>query len=90
MKAPSYTMHRLATDESARRAVVDAVRRVPNGELEDLERAIAAYESKYSIRSEDVAAAIESGTLRATYDVERWMMALRVRDDLTALKSKAR
>ena len=90
MKAPSYTMHRLATDEAARRDVIDAVRAAPNGELADVERAIAAYEAKYGLSSEEARKAIERGELRPTYDVEGWMMALRVREHLADVKARAR
>jgi hypothetical protein len=90
MKARSYTMHRLATDESARRAVIDAVRAKPNGEIHDVERAIAAYEAKYGMSSANAVAAIERGELRPTQDVEGWMMVLRVRDHLADVKARSR
>ena len=81
-------MHRLATDETARRSVIDAVRAAPNGEIADLERTIAAYEGKYGMASTDAVAAIESGELPPTRDVEGWMTALRVREHL--VKARAR
>ena len=90
MKATTSTMLRLATDESARRAVVDATKAAPNGELANVERTIAAYEKKYRMSSADALAAIARGDLRPTYEIEGWMMALRVRDDLAALKTKTR
>lgn len=88
MKALSYTMHRLATDEGARRAVIDTVRAMPNGEIHDVERAIAAYESKFGMSSADAVAAIERGEMRPTRDVEGWMVALRVREHLASVKAR--
>jgi hypothetical protein len=88
MKATSYTMHRLATDESARRAVVSASRAAPNGELADVENAVKAYETKFKMSSSDARAALSRGEMAPTQEVERWMMAVRVRDDLIALKSR--
>ena len=87
-KATSYTMHRLATDESAVRAVIDAVRAEPNGEIADLDCVIAAYEAKYKMSSEAARDAIARGDLRPTRDVEHWMMALRVRGDLADVKTR--
>ena len=86
----AYTMHRLATDETARQAVVDAARAKPNGEIQDVERTIAAYEAKYSMSSLEALAAIARGDLRPTQDVEGWMMAIRVRDHLVDVKARAR
>ena len=83
-------MRRLATDESARRAVVDATRAAPNGELASVERTIAAYEAKYRMTSAEALAAMSNGELRPTEDVEGWMMAVRVRDDLAKLKNGTR
>ena len=90
MKAPTFTMRRLATDEAARRTVLDALHARPNGELDDVECAVSAYEAKYRMSSAEALAAIERGELRVTGDVEGWMMALRVRADLADLKAKAR
>lgn len=90
MKSQSYTMHRLATDENARRSLIDTVRAEPNGEIDDVERTIAAYETKYAMSSPDAVAAIARGDLRPTRDVEGWMMALRVRDHLADVKARAR
>lgn len=81
-------MHRLATDEGARRSVIEAVRAAPNGELADLERTIEAYEKKYGMTSNAALAAIERGEMAPTYEIEGWMMALGVRDHL--VKARAR
>lgn len=86
----SYTMHRLATDETACRTVIDTVRSSPNGEIRDVEGAIAAFEAKYKMSSMEAMAAIERGDLRPTRDVEGWMMALKVRDHLADVKARTR
>ena len=88
MKTLGVTMHRLATDETARRSVVEAVRAAPNGEVADLDRTIAAYEKKFAMTSAEAVTAIERGELRPTRDIEGWMVAVRVRDHL--VKARAR
>lgn len=90
MKPAAHSMRRLATDEAARRDVLRAVDAAPNGELADVDQAIAAYERRYGMSSQEARHAIERGAMRPTRDVERWMMALRVRDDLLQLKARAR
>ena len=87
MKAQSFTMHRLATDESARRSVLAAVRAKPNGEIAELETVIARFEKKFAMTSAEAVIRVESGDMPATQEIESWMMAVRVRDDLAALKS---
>ena len=83
-------MHRLAKDDAAYRSVVDAVRAAPNGELADVERTIAAYEKKYGFSSTDAVARVERGELAPTRAIEGWLMAVRVRDDLAAIKARKR
>lgn len=88
MKARAIRMHRLAKDDTACRSVVDAVRALPNGELADVERALAAYEAKFGFTSDEALARIERGALRPTLEVEGWLMAVQVRDDLARLKGR--
>ena len=90
MKATSYTMHRLATDESARPAVIETARSTPNGEIEDVERAIAAYEEKFRMSSVEAYEAIAAGNLTPTREIEGWMMTLRVRNHHADAKTRAR
>jgi hypothetical protein len=90
MKAPSFTMHRLATDESALRVVIDAACSVPNGEPADVERTIASLETKYGMSSKDARGAIERGELSLTREIEGWMMTLRVWEHLADVKARAR
>lgn len=87
MNTRPVRVHRIASDEAAYRTLVDAVRSAPNGELKDVERALQAFESKHKMSSEEARNRVESGELPATREIEAWMMALRVRDDLAALKS---
>ena len=83
MKRPSYSIRRIARDENAYREVVAAVRSEPNGELAAVGRTIAAYESKYRISSAEAVGRVERGELAPTLDVEGWLMAIRVRDELS-------
>lgn len=78
----------MASDERARRTVVEAVRAAPNGELADVDRVLKGYEQCYGISSAEARARVERGELRATRDVEAWMMAIQVRDDLAGLKTR--
>jgi hypothetical protein len=87
MNTRSVHIHRLAKDPAAFRLVVQAVRSAPNGELRDMERAIAAFEAKHRMSSAEARARVESGELAPTREIEAWMMALRVRDDLADLKA---
>lgn len=90
MKARAIRIHRVATDEAAYRSVVDAVRAAPNGEIADVERGIAAFEAKYKLSTAEMRARVQSGTLAPTRDIESWLTAVRVRDDLEQLKAHAK
>ncbi len=81
-------MNRVASDERARRSVVAAVCAAPNGELADIERVLERYEASYGMPSAEARARVERGELSATRDVEAWLMAIRVRDDLATLKTR--
>ncbi len=88
MKTLGVAMHRLATDETARRSMINTVRSAPNGEIADLNQTIAAYEAKYKMTSIAAVAALESGELRPTREVEGWMVAIRVREHLVKARSR--
>ena len=83
-------MHRLAKDEREIRSVIDAVRAEPNGEIDQIEKRIAAFERQYGMTSAEVVARVERGEVAATREIEAWLMALRVRDDLASVKARAR
>ncbi len=85
----SIRMHRL-NDEATIRSVVDAVRAEPNGEVVSIERRIAAFEAEYRVDSEEMRARVDRGELAPTRDVEAWLMALRVRDEVASAKARAR
>jgi hypothetical protein len=85
----SIRMHRL-NDEATIRSVVNAVRAEPNGEGVSIERRIAAFEAEYRMDSEEMRARVERGDLAPTRDVEAWLMALRVRDEVASAKARAR
>jgi hypothetical protein len=74
-------MHRLK-DEASIRSVVDAVRAAPNGEAASIERRITAFEAEYGMDSDEMRARVDRGELPPTRDLEAWLMALRVRDEL--------
>ncbi|HVV87314.1 MAG TPA: hypothetical protein VHE35_29940 [Kofleriaceae bacterium] len=77
-------------DEAEIRAVIDAVRAEPNGELVAIDRRIARFETQYGFDSVEMTARVERGDLPATQEVEVWLMALRVRDELAAFDTRAR
>ena len=85
----SIRMHRLK-DEATIRSVVNAVRAEPNGEVVSIERRIAAFEVEYRVDSEEMRARVDRGELAPTRDVEAWLMALRVRDEVASAKARAR
>lgn len=88
MRTGLIRINRVASDERARRSVMEAVRAAPNGELADVERVLSTFEQRYGISSSEVRGRVERGELRATRDVEAWLMAIHVRDDLAALKTR--
>ena len=90
MAARTFTMHRLATDEGAVRSVIEAARAAPNGEIDAVERTIAAFEHEYGMSSAEALRRLEAGELQPTSKVEGWMMALRLRDHLADAKARAR
>lgn len=82
-------MHRL-NDEATIRSIVDAVRAEPNGEIGSIERRIAAFEAEYRMDSAEMRALVDRGELAPTRDVEAWLMALRVRDEVASVKARSR
>ena len=50
----------------------------PNGEADQLRRAIAAFESRYEMSSADMRAKLEANELRETFDIGEWYMLLKV------------
>ena len=82
-------MHRLK-DEAAIRSVVDAVHAKPNGEMASIERRIAAFEATYGMRSEEMRSRVERGELPPDRNIETWLMALRVRDEVAGVKARTR
>ena len=83
-------MNGLSSRPTVVNELLHAVRAAPNGEVQDVERAIAAYEKKFGMSSGAAIKAIERGELRPTQEVEGWMMAIRVRDHLVDAKARAR
>ena len=90
MTTKSYSARRVARDEASYRDLVATVRSAPNGELADVERAIASFEQQYGISSVEARARLERGELSPTLEVEGWMMALKVRDHLVSVKARTR
>jgi hypothetical protein len=88
-KITTIRMHRL-NDEATIRSVVNAVHSSPNGEIVSIERRIAAFEAEYRVDSEEMRARVDRGELAPTRDIEAWLMALRVRDELAGAKARAR
>jgi hypothetical protein len=88
-KIAMVRMHRLK-DEATIRSVVNAVHSEPNGEIVSIERRIAAFEAEYRMGSEEMRARVDCGELAPTRNVEAWLMALRVRDELAGVKARAR
>ena len=89
MERRPIRLHRLR-DETAIRSVVEAVRAEPNGEVASIERRIAEFESRYGMSSAEMRVRVDRGELAPTRDVEAWLMALRVRDDLASVKARPR
>lgn len=90
MKATGIGVHRVATDEKCFRRVLDDVRAAPNGELDFMDERLRAFEQKYKMSSSEAFDRVQRGELPASREVEAWMMALRVRDDLAQLKARPR
>lgn len=82
-------MHRL-NEEATIRSIVDAVRAEPNSELVSIERRIAAFEAEYRMDSAEMHARVDRGELAPTRNVEAWLMALRVRDEVASVKARSR
>lgn len=88
-KIATVRMHRL-NDEATICSVVNAVYSEPNGEIVSIERQISAFEAEYRMNSDEMRARVDRGELAPTRNVEAWLMALRVRDELAGVKARAR
>jgi len=83
----SVTLSALATmstseREAKIREIVASSRGPLNGELHQVEGEIEAFETRFQIDSETMRREVRSGIRPETWDVCRWLMALRTRDEL--------
>ncbi|HEX4416925.1 MAG TPA: hypothetical protein VH165_03455 [Kofleriaceae bacterium] len=85
----AFRMHRLR-DEATISSVLEAVNSQPNGEITAIERRIATFEAKYQMDSSEMCKRVDRGDLAPTQEVEAWLMALCVRDELAIVKARAR
>jgi hypothetical protein len=65
-------------------------RRAPNGEVEDIEERIRAFERRYELDSETMREEVSTGARAETWDLCQWLMLLDVRDRLAAARTPAR
>jgi hypothetical protein len=53
---------------------------VPNGEVEELDRQVAAFEQVYEVSSDTMQRQIAEGSRRETAEIGRWLMLLELRN----------
>jgi hypothetical protein len=58
--------------------LVEGARAKPNGGLTVLEMQVRAYETKYSMRSDEMRSRVASGELGESADFSKWLMLLSV------------
>jgi hypothetical protein len=62
--------------------LIRAARSAPNGEIEELDREIRAYEQRYGLDSASLEREVAGGHRQETEDICRWLMLLRIRERL--------
>lgn len=90
MKARSISIAALKVMSSTRQEeemaeLIKSTRRVPNGEMTDLDRKIRLYEAKYGMNSETMRAQVGDGTLGETPEICTWLMTIKLRERLAAI-----
>jgi hypothetical protein len=71
------------------REMVQAVDQPPNGELAELDEEIRGFETRLGMDSGTMKARLEAGEIEETLDVCKWLMAIRLRDEIAALSARA-
>jgi hypothetical protein len=69
--------------------LVRAVDQPPNGELAELEEEIRGFEARLGMDSGTMKTRLEAGEIEETLDVCKWLMAIRLRDEIAAISSRA-
>jgi len=89
VKAKRFNSRRIANDEASYRELAAITRSAPNGELADVERAIASFEREFGMTSAEAHDKLARGELAPTREIEGWMMALRIRDHLVGAQTRS-
>jgi hypothetical protein len=69
--------------------LIKSTRRLPNGEIADLDEVIKHFEEQYHVDSETMRARVADGSLAETTDICTWLMTLKLRDRLAKLAARA-
>ena len=77
-------LYNLSPAEKANRlaALVERRNRPLSGELADLERQIAQYETRYEMSSESMSEQLGQNKIRETAEIGQWLILLDLRDRL--------
>jgi hypothetical protein len=77
-------MAKLSSDEQTSRiaSMVAGRNAEPNGEAEFLNSAIASYEERGGMRSDEMRSKLRDGQIRETSEICGWLMLLDARDSL--------
>src|SRR5438132_10033559 len=78
-----------AEREQILRELVQAVNQPPNGELAELDAEVRAFETRLGMDSETMRARLDAGEIEETLDLCKWLMALRLRDEIAALSARS-
>jgi len=78
-----------AEREAILRELVRAVDQPPNGELAQLEEEIRGFEARLGMDSGTMKTRLEAGEIEETLDVCKWLMAIRLRDEIAAIPARA-
>ncbi|HCF56954.1 MAG TPA: hypothetical protein DFS52_03030 [Myxococcales bacterium] len=75
--------------KSTLRDLVGATNSAPNGELVELDNEIKAYEARRRMSSKEMLRKLEAGEIHETNEICSWLIALKVRDHLASIPSRA-
>lgn len=77
-------LRKLPDEARVRRAaeLVAAARRPPNGELVAIEREIERFEHVFQLSTDSMRVRVGNGSLRESHEICRWLMLVKLRDEL--------
>ena len=71
-------------------ALVKSTDRMPNGEVETLERSLKKFEEEFGYSSADLVARLAKGEIAETPGIMAWLMTIRMRERLAKISARPR